>query len=43
VLVAGDPQAEAREERTRDGIPMPATLVTQLRGVAQRAGAQFVL
>jgi LDH2 family malate/lactate/ureidoglycolate dehydrogenase len=43
VLVAGDPQAGAREERTRDGIPMPATLVTQLRGVAQRAGVQFEL
>ncbi|WP_110343554.1 Ldh family oxidoreductase [Prauserella flavalba] len=43
VLVAGDPQARAREERTRDGIPMPRPLVDQLRDVAERAGVEFAL
>lgn len=43
VLVAGDPQASSRTERTRDGIPMPDTLVTQLRGVAERAGVEFAI
>ncbi|MBK1786668.1 Ldh family oxidoreductase [Prauserella cavernicola] len=43
VLVAGDPQARAREERARDGIPMPEPLVAQLRGVAERAGVGFAL
>ncbi|MCI2422860.1 Ldh family oxidoreductase [Saccharopolyspora sp. K220] len=43
VLVAGDPQAKAREERGRDGIPMPDTLLAQLRGVAERAGVEFAL
>lgn len=43
VLVAGDPQAQAREKRSRDGIPMPDMLLDQLRGVCDRAGAEFVL
>jgi LDH2 family malate/lactate/ureidoglycolate dehydrogenase len=43
VLVAGDPQAASREVRRREGIPMPDTLVEQLRGVAQRAGVRSAL
>lgn len=43
VLVAGDPQAQAREKRSRDGVPMPEMLLDQLRGVCDRAGAEFVL
>ncbi|MEB3366800.1 Ldh family oxidoreductase [Saccharopolyspora mangrovi] len=43
VRVAGDPQAVAREERSRLGIPMPDTLLEQLRGVAERAGVRSAL
>ncbi|RRO16253.1 Ldh family oxidoreductase [Saccharopolyspora rhizosphaerae] len=43
VLVAGDPQAAAREDRSRNGIPMPDSLVEQLRGVAERAGVTSAL
>jgi LDH2 family malate/lactate/ureidoglycolate dehydrogenase len=43
VLVAGDPQAQARQKRSRDGIPIPPTLMEQLRGVSERAGTEFVL
>ena len=31
VLVAGDPERRTREERLRDGIPIPDTLARQLR------------
>ena len=43
VLVAGDPEAAVREERLRDGVPMPALLVEQLRQVCERCGAPFLL
>jgi LDH2 family malate/lactate/ureidoglycolate dehydrogenase len=43
VLVAGDPEAASREARLRDGIPVPDTLLAQLRGVADRAGVDFLL
>jgi LDH2 family malate/lactate/ureidoglycolate dehydrogenase len=43
VLVAGDPEAESRERRLREGIPMPDTLLAQLRGVSERAGVDFLL
>ncbi|MDI2028567.1 Ldh family oxidoreductase [Saccharopolyspora sp. TS4A08] len=43
VLVAGDPQAAARRERSRNGIPLPDALVEQLRGVAERAGVRSAL
>ena len=43
VLVAGDPEAAAREQRLREGIPIPAALAEDLRGVCQRCGAAFVL
>jgi LDH2 family malate/lactate/ureidoglycolate dehydrogenase len=43
VLVAGDPEATAREERARDGVPVPEALRTQLREVSERAGVAFLL
>lgn len=43
VLVPGDPEWAAREERLREGIPIPATLRDRLRDIAAAAGAPFVL
>jgi LDH2 family malate/lactate/ureidoglycolate dehydrogenase len=43
VLVAGDPENEAKKERLQAGVPVPDDLMTQLRGVAERAGVPFVL
>jgi LDH2 family malate/lactate/ureidoglycolate dehydrogenase len=43
VLVAGDPEAASRERRLREGIPVPDTLLAQLRGVCDRAGVDFLL
>jgi LDH2 family malate/lactate/ureidoglycolate dehydrogenase len=42
VLVAGDPEAETRQRRLREGIPIPESLVAQLRGVSERAGVPFL-
>ena len=43
MLVAGDPERATREERLRDGIPLPDTLVALLRGITERAGTPFLL
>ncbi|MQA13085.1 MAG: Ldh family oxidoreductase [Pseudonocardiaceae bacterium] len=43
VLVPGDPEAASREERRRDGVPVPTALLRQLRGVCERAGAPYLL
>jgi LDH2 family malate/lactate/ureidoglycolate dehydrogenase len=43
VLVAGDPEAERRARRLREGIPVPATLGEQLRALCERCGAPFLL
>jgi LDH2 family malate/lactate/ureidoglycolate dehydrogenase len=43
VLVAGDPEAEAREQRLRDGIPIPQTLSDKIRAICERCGVPFVL
>jgi LDH2 family malate/lactate/ureidoglycolate dehydrogenase len=43
VLVAGDPEMATHEERLRDGVPIPADLIEQLRTVAKSAGVPFVL
>lgn len=43
VLVPGDPEAASREQRLRDGIPVPAVLRDQLREVCVRAGAPYLL
>jgi LDH2 family malate/lactate/ureidoglycolate dehydrogenase len=43
VLVPGDPEAAAREWRTKEGIPLPAALLEKLRGVCERSGVPFIL
>jgi LDH2 family malate/lactate/ureidoglycolate dehydrogenase len=43
VLVAGDKEYAAREERLRSGVPLPDALVEALRGVCARHGATFLL
>ena len=43
VLVPGDPEAESHARRLREGIPMPESLIAQLRGVCERAGVPFLL
>lgn len=43
VLVAGDPEYAREAERRRDGIPVPAKLAEDIRGIAGRAGAEFLL
>jgi LDH2 family malate/lactate/ureidoglycolate dehydrogenase len=43
VLVAGEPEALAREQRLRDGIPVPDSLAEKIRQICVRCGAPFVL
>jgi len=43
VLVAGDPEREARAERLRDGIPLPDSLIAQIKAIAAGSGAPFLL
>src|SRR5439155_26950568 len=43
VLVPGDPEAETRERRLREGIPMPSSLLEKLRAVCERSGIEFIL
>jgi len=43
VLVAGDPEAEQRELRLRQGIPLPQALADKIRAVCQRCGAPCLL
>ena len=43
VLVAGDPEYAAEDDRLANGIPLSAALAAQLRAVADAAGAEFVL
>jgi LDH2 family malate/lactate/ureidoglycolate dehydrogenase len=43
VLVAGDPEALARSERLRDGIPIPSRLNEHIRAICGRCGAEYVL
>ena len=43
VLVAGEPEAIARAERSRTGIPVPAPLAERIRAICERAGAPFLL
>jgi LDH2 family malate/lactate/ureidoglycolate dehydrogenase len=43
VLVAGDPEALAREARLRDGIPIPPRLDAHIREICGRCGADYVL
>ena len=43
VLVAGDPEYAREAERRERGIPVPAKLAEEIRGIAERAGAEFLL
>jgi LDH2 family malate/lactate/ureidoglycolate dehydrogenase len=43
VQVAGEPERAARLERERSGIPMPETLLAQLRAIADNAGVPYTL
>jgi LDH2 family malate/lactate/ureidoglycolate dehydrogenase len=43
VWVAGDPEAQAMEERTGIGVPVPEALLAQLRSIAAEAGAKWLL
>jgi len=43
VMVAGDPQWKYAEQRMRDGIPVGAGLLGQLRQIAQAAAAPWLL
>ncbi|MCT7377211.1 Ldh family oxidoreductase [Chelativorans salis] len=43
VMVAGDPEYACEAERLSHGIPLPAKLAEQLRGIAEQANAAFLL
>src|SRR5918998_159319 len=43
VVVAGDPEYAARERRTREGIPVPPSLLSLIQEIAERSGAEFTL
>jgi LDH2 family malate/lactate/ureidoglycolate dehydrogenase len=43
VLVAGEPEAMSRAERSRTGIPVPAPLADKIRAICDRCGAPFLL
>ena len=43
VMVAGDPQWKTAETRLRDGIPVGAGLLAQIRQIAQAAAAPWLL
>lgn len=43
VLVAGDPEAATREQRLREGIPIPETLDAHIRAICGRCGAAYLL
>lgn len=42
VIVAGDPEHEAKERRRRDGIPVPEMLVREIAAMAAECGAEFL-
>jgi LDH2 family malate/lactate/ureidoglycolate dehydrogenase len=43
VLVPGDPEHAMLERRSRDGIPLPRSLVDEVERIAKSIGAEFVL
>jgi LDH2 family malate/lactate/ureidoglycolate dehydrogenase len=43
VLVPGDPELLSRQQRSKEGIPLSAALVEQIRGICERCGAPFLL
>lgn len=42
VLVAGDPEVAAREERLQNGVPVAETLIEETRKVCEESGAAFL-
>jgi LDH2 family malate/lactate/ureidoglycolate dehydrogenase len=42
-MVAGDPQWKYAEERRRNGIPVGAGLLSQIRQIAQASAAPWLL
>jgi LDH2 family malate/lactate/ureidoglycolate dehydrogenase len=43
VLVAGDPERLTREERLKQGVPLPEKLRQQVRAIAEGAGVPYLL
>ena len=43
VLAPGDPEHAVRAVRTRDGIPLPRSLIEAVEGIAAERGAAFLL
>lgn len=43
VLVHGDPEAQMREQRLREGIPIPQKLSDKIREICERCGAPYLL
>lgn len=43
VLVAGDPEAQNRQQRLVEGIPLPEKLLRQLRDICDESGAAYLL
>ena len=43
VLVAGDPERASREDRLKNGIPMPDSLREKIRQICVRSGVPFHL
>ncbi len=43
VLVAGDPELQARERRLREGVPITPALADKIRGICERCGAPYLL
>ena len=43
VLVPGDPELQSRQQRSKEGIPISAALVEQIRSICGRCSAPFLL
>jgi LDH2 family malate/lactate/ureidoglycolate dehydrogenase len=43
VMVAGEPEAAQGARRSHDGIPIPAALDEQLRGICERCAVPYLL
>jgi LDH2 family malate/lactate/ureidoglycolate dehydrogenase len=43
VLVPGDPEAKARAQRLREGIPIPGTLLEKIKAVCENSGVPCIL
>lgn len=43
VLVAGEPEDMMHAKRSKEGVPIPASLDTLIRGICERSGAPYLL